>query len=85
MNKNMIKMILYFLGDYEEELSDRICNDFNLKEFIPEKREREQFVKDYHNWNGDPEEYNPDNLNLPDFAVVTFLIERLRKEIYEQS
>ena len=32
-----------------------------------------EFVRAYHDWNGDPEEFDPNHLHLPNFAVVEFL------------
>ena len=39
--------------------------------------ERKEFVKEYHEWNGDPEEYDPDWLRLPNFAIMGFLAYKL--------
>lgn len=40
-------------------------------------KQRQKFVKEYHEYNGDPEEYDPDFLNLPDFAVMDLLAYKL--------
>lgn len=45
------------------------------------KSERQEFVKTYHKWNGDPEEYNPEFLELPDFAVMRFIAEYLSGKV----
>lgn len=48
------------------------CNDFDLPSSWSLK-EKQDFVFAYHEWNGDPEEYDPGFLQLPDFAVMTYL------------
>jgi hypothetical protein len=39
--------------------------------------ERQQFVKEMHDWNGDPEEYDPEIIHMPDFAIMSFLAYKL--------
>ena len=43
--------------------------------------ERQEFVKKFHEWNGDPEEYEPNFLHLPDFAVMRFVSEYLKGNV----
>ena len=72
-----IEWIVKFLHRYADNLGDRGCNDFDMEAMIPDVKERRLFIKDYHDWNGDPEEFDPEYLELPDFAVVGFLAHRL--------
>jgi hypothetical protein len=37
----------------------------------------QQVEKEYHEWNGDPEEFNPRFLALHDYAVMSFLAHKL--------
>jgi len=77
--KALISCAASLLKMYADELGTHGCNDFDLAYMLPNAEERKHFVKEYHDWNGDPEEFDPDNLNLPDFAVVGFLAHRLDK------
>lgn len=71
-------LISHFLELASDEFSNMGCND------VPEsvwdgwtKEERQQFVKEYHEYNGDPEEYDPEFLVLPDFAIMSFLAKKI--------
>lgn len=44
------------------------------------EKQRQKFVKEYHEFNGDPEEYDPDFLELPDYAVMEFLAHKLLED-----
>jgi len=48
------------------DVADSIYEDWTLEE-------RQQFVKDYCEYNGDPSEYDPEFLHLPDFALMGFM------------
>lgn len=52
------------------------CHDWNFPASWSVEQKQE-FVKDFHDWNGDPEEYDPKFLQLPNFAVMAFLAHRL--------
>ena len=71
------------LVDFLKELSDRFgndgCNDWDFP-ITWTQREVIDFVKDFHAWNGDPEEFSENNLNLPNYAVVEFLAHKLVKD-----
>ena len=57
------------------------CNDVKnsvYKDWTIE--ERQKFVKEYHDWNGDPEEYDTKFLHLPDFAIMSFLAHKLESD-----
>jgi len=69
-----------------ENFSNHCCNDVDEKVYrswTPE--ERKQFVKEYHEWNGDPEEYDENFLYLPDFAIMDFLAYKLKNEYNEYN
>lgn len=64
------------LIDYSCNLGKNRCNDWNFpKDWA--HREKAEFCIAYHDWNGDPEEFNPEHLRLPDFAVAAFLASML--------
>ena len=63
-------------------LSNRSCNDFDFPESWS-KSDILNFVKEYHEWNGDPEEFDEEYLHLPDFCVASLLSVKLNKLIKE--
>jgi len=61
-----------------DEFGNHGCNDVDDSFFDGWSiEERQSFVKECHIWNGDPEEYDPDFLHLPDFAIMSFLADKL--------
>lgn len=78
-NRDALDFIAVLLEDKAERLSVNCCNDFELDQMIPDIDERTKFVKEYHVWNGDPDEFDPKFLELPDFAIARFMADRLRK------
>ena len=42
--------------------------------------ERQQFVKEFHEWNGDPEYFNKDWLHLGDSTIMSFLAYKLETD-----
>ena len=60
------------------EFSNHGCND--VEDSVYEGwtlEERQQFVKEFHEWNGDPEEYSPTFLHLGDSTILSFLAHKL--------
>ncbi len=60
------------------EFSNHGCND--VEDSVYEgwtKEERQQFVKEFHDWNGDPDEYDPNFLHLGDSTIMAFLAYKL--------
>jgi len=75
-----IKLAQYFMERASEELGNNSCND--VEEEVWQEwtlEERKKFIKDYHEWNGDPEDYDDEELHLPDFAVMSFLSSKLER------
>ena len=70
------KLIIDFLEEYYEELSGHGCNDWEFPSDWT-KKEKRQFVKEFHEWNGDPEEYNENFLHLQDSSIMHFLSVKL--------
>ena|GEM_PF-5050764 len=56
-NINLLSALLELAADKFSNLS---CNDFNLAEYLPEADDRREFMQRYYEWNGDPEEFDPD-------------------------
>lgn len=71
--KHIASLMLSIAAD---SFSNHGCNDWDWPENIPQA-EREAFVKAYHEWNGDPEEFDSRHLFLPDSSVMAYLSARL--------
>ena len=79
-------MAAYWLDEASNLYGNHGCND------IPKRvwdgwsiKERKQFVKDFGGFNGDPEDYDPDEIDLPDFCVMSLLADKLRKEVTDET
>ena len=78
MTKNEKKLAVHFLKKASDEFGRHVCNDVDdevFKDWTLE--ERKKFVKKYHEYNGDPEEYDENFLHLPDFALMGYLADKL--------
>jgi hypothetical protein len=66
----------------ERGLSDG-CSDLSWNEIsILSQSEWDELSKAYHEWNGDPEEYQEGRyMPLPDFAILGFVWHLLTKDI----
>lgn len=72
MKEKHKKLAASMLADHSEKLGNNPCNDWRFPEDWT-IREKAEFCIAYHDWNGNPEEFNPEYLHLPDFAVAHFL------------
>lgn len=70
------KLIGQFLKEYAERLGNDGCNDWDFPENWTHE-EKVEFVRAYHDWNGDPEEFREDHLHLSNFAVAEFLASKI--------
>ena len=79
MNPEWKLLAADLLKEVGQEYSNHVCNDW---EFPADwsLEDRQDFVKAYHDYNGDPEEFDPNFLHLPDFAVLGFLSHLLKQE-----
>jgi len=78
MNQKEAILASDMLNQLSEILGSRSCNDW----FFPDDwtaLEKAAFVKEFHNYNGDPENFNPLLLNLQDFSVAGFLAFKLNQ------
>lgn len=53
------------------------CNDFEFPKGWTAEEIRD-FVRLEHEWNGDPEDFDPENPVTPDFSVMAFLAAMMR-------
>jgi len=80
VNTNERYLASELLKKASEEASRAGCNDWRFPGHWTEQ-ERHDFVRRYHEWNGDPEEYDrAAPARLPDFAVMGFLAWMLIQE-----
>jgi len=82
MTEKELKLASKFLVIAANEFGGHGCND------VPEKiwsgwtkEERQKFVKEYHEYNGDTNEYNPDFLHLDDYVIMGFLAHKILTEL----
>ena len=78
LNLKERKLAGILLREYSEDLGKRGCND--MAEYYWEDwsiEERREFVRKFSDWNGDPETYDENFLELPDYAVAGFLADIL--------
>lgn len=81
MNKKEKELASRMLEIAGELFANRNCNDVDDSVYDGwTHEERCGFVKEYHDWNGDPEEYDESYLHLPDFAIMDFLAYKLKGE-----
>jgi len=86
LNEKEVKLLLYFLKDYSDILGNNGCNDLDplvWKDWSLE--EKQEFLKEFHDMNNDPEEYDPEIANkkyfIQDFSVLYVLQQRLKDSI----
>lgn len=81
MTHKEMKLCIHFLNQMLEQSFNCACNDVDDSVWDGwTKEERQAFVKESHEWNGDPEEYDPDRLAMLDFEIAGFLVAKLIKE-----
>lgn len=79
LNEKEKQLLANWLDKASDVYGNHVCND--VEESVWDgwtKEERYQFVKEYHEWNGDDDENNTEFLHLPDFAIMKFLAYKLR-------
>jgi hypothetical protein len=81
MNQKEKQLAKHFLKLAAEEFGNHGCNDVSESVWDGwSVEERQKFVKEYYEYNGDPEEYNPKYLHIPDYAIMSFLAFKLTKD-----
>jgi len=64
-----------------DEFADHGCNDLDSNFWDGwAHSEIVQFVREFHDYNGDPEQFDESHLHLPDYAVMGFMAHKLRLE-----
>lgn len=78
MNAKWMKLAGDLLDKAADEFTNHGCNDwwFPADWTIEDRRE---LVKAMYEQNGNPEEYDPDQLNVADWWVMQFLASKLKE------
>lgn len=75
------KEINKLAADFLKELADRQgndgCNDWDFPSHWT-KEMKEDFVRGYHRYNNSADDFDPDFITLPNFAVASYLAYILR-------
>ena len=84
MNKKELKLVADLLYMASAEFCNHGCNDLP-EEFWKgwSKEEKQGLVKQYHEYNGDLEDYNPEYLELQDWALMDLLRDKILNNIKE--
>lgn len=72
-----IELIIDLLELAADRYSNDGCNDHDYPESWTED-DKIQFAKDYHDWNGDPEEFNEKWLIHENWIMMQLLAEKLK-------
>lgn len=78
--EKILKLAAKMLETSASQFSNHGCN--NVQDSVYEGwtlEERQEFVKEFHDKNGDPEEYSPNHLHLADWCLMDFLADKLRE------
>ena len=81
MNTKEKQLAAKMLEMASDEFSNHGCND--IEDSVYEGwtlEERQQFVKEFHEWNGDPENFDKDWLHLGDSTIMSFLAYKLETD-----
>ena len=76
MNSKEKLIAAEMLESLSNKMADSCCNDWNFPINWSED-EKATFVREFHEWNGDPEEFDPGYLVLSDFCVASFLSSKM--------
>jgi hypothetical protein len=81
MTKTEKRLAVYFLDQLSDKQGNAGCNDLEteLVKMLSEA-EKEQMVREYGQYNGDPQEPRTFN-NMLDFMIVGLLTHKFRQEI----
>lgn len=86
MKVEKLKFAAALLEMASEEFSNHGCNDLDLRPYFPDLWERRTLMAQYHEENGDPEEYDPSKCTFThDAAMMSFMAEFLRELAKEES
>jgi hypothetical protein len=67
-----LRLAAEFLEKAADKFSSHGCNDWEFPANWDDAEKR-GFIKAIHEDNGDPENFDPDNLHIPDWLAMSFL------------
>lgn len=73
------RVVAELLDRASDVFGNHCCNDFDLSDAMSVE-ERRELVRKYHEYNGDPEEFDPEDdcEYHADFALMSYFAARLR-------
>ena len=77
LKKEIDNLAADFLKELSNIQGNAGCNDWDFPKHWT-KEMKEEFVKGYHRYNNSPDDFDPDFITLPDFAVASYLAHILR-------
>lgn len=81
ISKKELALAAKMLELASDQFSNHGCNDVDENVYDGWTLEEiQQFVKEFHEWNGDPEEYEETFLHLGDSTIMSFLAAKLEHE-----
>jgi hypothetical protein len=81
ISKKELALAAKMLELASDQFSNHGCNDVDENVYAGwTLEERQQFVKEFHEWNGDPEEYEETFLHLGDSTIMSFLAAKLEAQ-----
>ena len=81
ISKKELALAAKMLELASDQFSNHGCNDVDENVYDGwTLEERQQFVKEFHEWNGDPEEYEETFLHLGDSTIMSFLAAKLEAQ-----
>jgi hypothetical protein len=82
MKAKELRLAASLLQLASDEFSNHGCNDVDAYFYEGwSLKERQQFIKEFHDWNGDPEEFNPNFLELGDDILMSYLADKIKQEL----
>jgi len=78
MTVQEIQLTAKLLDLAADTFSNHGCNDVSEEMYEGwTKEQRQALVKEFHEWNGDPEEYDPEFLHLGDSSLIAFFAAKI--------
>ena len=64
-----------------EDMSNNTCNDLPRGTFKGwTSEEKNSFMKEFHKWSGDPEEYKPGRMDIMDYEAVKYIAHLIKTD-----
>jgi len=80
LTENEAKLATKLLDMATREFGNHMCNDVDESMWDGwTVEERRKFVKEFHDYNGDPEEYNENRLHMMDFSLFYMVKKKIEK------